>query len=140
MDTSDKRPFGFWTATALIVGGMIGSGIFTLPAQLTPYGWTSVAAWVIAIAGALIISQVLVRLAQLFPEETGIVAICARELGPLPGVLVGWSYWVSVWAANAYIAITAIRYLGVFWPSLSATPAAMVISSIARRSNASESR
>jgi len=131
MDTSDKRPFGFWTATALIVGGMIGSGIFTLPAQLAPYGWTSVAAWVIAIGGALIISQVLVRLAQIFPGETGIVAICARELGPLPGVLVGWSYWVSVWAANAYISITAIRYLGVFWPPLTATPAAMVISSIA---------
>ena len=130
MDTA-KRPFGFWTATALVVGGMIGSGIFTLPAQLAPYGWTSVAAWVVAIAGAIVISQVLVRLAKLFPEETGIVAICARELGPLPGVLVGWSYWVSVWAANAYISITAIRYLGVFWPPLSATPAAMVISSIA---------
>jgi len=130
MDTA-KRPFGFWTATALVVGGMIGSGIFTLPAQLAPYGWTSVAAWVVAIAGAIVISQVLVRLAKLFPEETGIVAICARELGPLPGVLVGWSYWVSVWAANAYISITAIRYLGVFWPPLTATPTAMVISSIA---------
>ncbi|HWU95192.1 MAG TPA: amino acid permease, partial [Sphingomonas sp.] len=47
-----KRPFGFWTAAALVVGGMIGSGIFVLPAQLAPFGWTGAAAWVCAIAAA----------------------------------------------------------------------------------------
>ncbi len=127
---TNRRPFGFWTAAALVVGGMIGSGIFTLPAQLASYGWTSVAAWIAAIAGALVISRVLVRLAELFPLEPGVVAICARELGPFLGALVGWSYWVSVWAANAYIAITAIRYLGMFWPPLTATPGALVIASV----------
>lgn len=116
-----KRPFGFWTAAALVVGGMIGSGIFVLPAQLAPFGWTGVAAWVCAIAGAALLAIVLARLAHAMPEETGAVAICARALGPLPGVLVGWAYWVGVWCANAVIALTAIRYLGVFWPAMTAT-------------------
>lgn len=49
--TESKRPFGFWTATALVIGNMIGSGFFALPAQLAPYGFTSVAAWIAAIAG-----------------------------------------------------------------------------------------
>ena len=131
MSEATERPFGFWTATALIVGGMIGSGIFTLPAQLAPYGWTSVAAWGAAIAGTMVIARVLVALATRFPGETGIVAICARELGPLPGLLVGWAYWTSVFAANAYIAITAVRYLGVFWPPLTATTGALVTASVA---------
>ena len=41
------RPFGFWTATALVVGGMIGSGIFLVPSALASFGWTGVAAWIV---------------------------------------------------------------------------------------------
>ena len=53
------RPFGFWTATALIIGGMIGSGIFLMPASLAPYGWTGVLAWGVSISGALAIGYVI---------------------------------------------------------------------------------
>ncbi|AJP71092.1 APC family permease [Sphingomonas hengshuiensis] len=126
-----KRPFGFWMATALVVGGMIGSGIFVMPGQLAPFGWTGVAAWIAAIGGAAIIALVLVRLAAAMPEATGAVAICAAALGPFPGLLVGWSYWVSVWSANAIIALTAVRYLAVFWPPLAATPVAQAVSAVA---------
>jgi APA family basic amino acid/polyamine antiporter len=127
-DNATQRPFGFWTATALIVGGMIGSGIFVLPAQLAPYGWTSVAAWIVGVAGAIIIGWVLTRLAAAMPEATGVVAICGAGLGPLPGVLVGWSYWVGIWSANAVIAITAIRYLAEFVPAVAATSLALTVS------------
>lgn len=125
---SAPRPFGFWTATALVMGGMIGSGIFVLPAQLAPYGWTSVAAWIVGVGGALLIAWVLARLTAAMPEATGVVAICGAGLGPLPGVLVGWSYWVSVWSANAVIALTAIRYLAQFVPVLGATSLAQALS------------
>lgn len=120
-DQAIKRPFGFWMATALVVGGMIGSGIFVLPAQLAPYGSTGIAAWIAGIVGALLIALVLARLTAALPQATGAVAICADALGPLPGVLIGWGYWVGVWSANAVISLTAIRYLGVFWPSLTAS-------------------
>ncbi|MET0308386.1 MAG: amino acid permease [Sphingomonas sp.] len=129
--TAAGRPFGFWTASALVVGGMIGSGIFVLPAQLAPYGWTGLVAWFVAVGGALMIAWILSKLAAAMPEEPGAVAICARALGPLPGVLIGWAYWVGVWSANAVISLTAIRYLAAFWPPLAATPLALALSAVA---------
>jgi APA family basic amino acid/polyamine antiporter len=126
----DKRPFGFWTATALVVGGMIGSGIFVLPGQLAPYGWTGAAAWVIGVSGALVLAWVMTRLAAQLPASTGAVAICASALGPLPGVLVGWSYWVGVWSANAVIALTAAKYLAVFWPPIGESALTVALTAI----------
>ena len=89
-----QRPFGFWTATALVVGGMIGAGIFVQPAQLAPFGWTGAVAWLIAIPAAMLLAYVLSRLTAAQPGATGIVEIVGGALGPLPGLLVGWSYWV----------------------------------------------
>ncbi len=128
MDT--KRPFGFWTATALVIGNMIGSGFFALPAQLAPFGFTSIAAWVVAIGGAMILAWVIAGLSRAMPEATGTLAICAKALGPLPGVLIGWSMWVGIWSANAFIALTAVRYLGVFWPPLAASAFTLVFGAV----------
>jgi APA family basic amino acid/polyamine antiporter len=125
------RPFGLWTATALVVGGMIGSGIFFLPAQLAPFGWTGVVAWFCVIAGSGVVALVLSRLAARMPQATGAVAMCAAALGPVAGVLIGSSYWVGVWSANAIIAVTAIRYLAVFVPWLAATEVSAALSAIA---------
>ena len=114
------RPFGVWTAAALVVGGMIGAGIFVMPAQLAPYGWTGTAAWATAIPGALLLAFVLSRLAAARPDASGAVAIVGDVLGPMPGLLVGWSYWVGICAANAIIAVTAVRYGATFAPALTA--------------------
>lgn len=111
----------------MVVGGMIGSGIFVMPAQLAPYGWTSIPAWIAAIGGALLLAYVLAKLAAARPEATGTVAIVGAELGALPGVLVGWAFWVSVWSAIAIIAVTAVRYLATFAPPLAATPVALAL-------------
>ncbi|RYY29024.1 MAG: amino acid permease [Sphingomonadales bacterium] len=128
--TDTKRPFGFWTATALVVGNMIGSGFFALPAQLAPFGFTSVAAWLAAIGGAMVIAWVIAALSRAMPESTGTLAICARALGPLPGVLIGWSMWVGIWSANAFIALTAVRYLAVFWPPLASSSFTLVLGAV----------
>lgn len=122
MGTEDRRPFGFWTGTALVVGGMIGSGIFMMPASLAPFGWTGAVAWIISIAGACAIAYALARLAQTMPEASGAIAVTGAVLGEFPGLLIGWSYWVSVWAANAAIAIAATSYLLICVPTLNATP------------------
>lgn len=86
-----ERAFGIWTAIALVMGGMIGSGIFLMPAQVAPLGWTGLVTWLIVIAGAVTLGWVLTRLTIAMPEETGVVAICGRVLGDFPGVLIGWS-------------------------------------------------
>jgi APA family basic amino acid/polyamine antiporter len=101
---------------------MIGSGIFLLPAALAPFGWLGVAAWFIAAGGVLIIGYVLVVLSRALPQASGGIGITGEVLGPVVGVLVGWSYWVSVWSANAAIATAASSYLSILLPSLSNTP------------------
>ena len=131
MDSVEARPFGFWMATALVVGGMIGAGIFVQPAQLAPFGWTGVAAWLVAIPGAMLLAAILAKLTAARPAATGGIAIVGEALGTMPGVLVGWSYWVSVWSANALIALTAVRYAATFIPALTATPLATALSATA---------
>jgi APA family basic amino acid/polyamine antiporter len=119
---SPTRPFGLWTATALVVGSMIGSGVFLLPASLAPYGWLGVAAWFVASAGALLIGYVLVTLSRALPDASGGIGITGEVLGPVIGVLIGWAYWVSVLSTVAAIATAASSYLSVLIPSLAATP------------------
>jgi APA family basic amino acid/polyamine antiporter len=119
---SVRRPFGFWTATALVVGGVIGAGIFVLPSQLAEFGWTGVVAWIVGGLDAMGIALVLSSVAEARPEEPGLIAVIGEVLGPVSGVLVGWTAWVSYWCANAYIALTAARYASEFWPPLGDTP------------------
>lgn len=45
------RKLGLFMAVALVIGNMIGSGVFLLPASLAPFGWNAVAGWVVTIAG-----------------------------------------------------------------------------------------
>lgn len=122
MTSENARPFGVWTAIALVVGGMIGSGIFMLPKLIAPYGWIGVIAWIIAIAGVFAIGYALAALSKAMPEQTGSIAVTGAVLGPVVGVLVGWSYWISNWTAIAAIAGAAVSYLSFFIPWLGATP------------------
>ncbi|WBO23480.1 APC family permease [Sphingomonas abietis] len=131
MTSETERPFGFWTATALVVGGMIGTGIFMLPANIAPFGWTGLIAWGVSIGGVLAIAYALGTLAMAMPEETGAVAITSRVLGTLPGVLNGWSYWVSCWAASAMLALGATSYLSVLVPAIATTPLAGALTAVA---------
>jgi len=120
--TMSERPFGFWTATAMVVGGVIGAGIYVVPSQFGRFGWSGVGAWIAGGLGALLIGRVLVALVAARPEEPGLMAIIGEVLGPVVGVLNGWGTWVSYWCANAYISLTAARYAGELLPGLSATP------------------
>ena len=115
-DHTAERPFGFWTATALVIGVMIGAGIFILPAQLAPYGAWSILAWVTALAGSLLLAAVFVALHKTCLEAAGAVALVEQGLGPLGGMLVGWSYWVSVLTSNAFVALAAAGYASTFVP------------------------
>ena len=49
----NRRALGIWSATALVVGNMIGSGVFLLPSSLAPYGATALIGWAITLAGTL---------------------------------------------------------------------------------------
>ncbi len=121
MDETEARPFGVWTAAALVVGAVIGAGIFIMPSQLAAYGWTGVAAWIAGGGGALLIALVLAAIARARPQEPGLIAVIGEVLGPVFGVLNGWGAWMSYCCSNAYISLTAVRYATQFWPELGRT-------------------
>jgi APA family basic amino acid/polyamine antiporter len=109
---------GFWMCVALVMGNMIGSGVFLLPASLAPFGWNGVVGWAATITGALALALVLARLTLACPDAGGPVGFVNRAFGRTPSFLIGFSYWVSIWTANVTIAVAAISYLSVFAPVL----------------------
>ena len=61
---SDGNKIGFWTCTALVVGNVIGLGIFILPASLAPYGFNAVIGWLVTLAGCLALARVFAHLSH----------------------------------------------------------------------------
>jgi len=119
-----KKSLGFWRSWALVVGTMIGSGVFLLPAVLAPYGSFSLLGWVVAGTGTLFIALTLGALARRLPKIGGPYAYTRAAFGDLPAFLIAWGYWISVWSGSAAIAVAFSGYLSVFIPALSHVPAA----------------
>jgi len=116
------QALGFWMCTALVVGNMIGSGVFLLPASLAPYGWNAIVGWVVTIAGGLCLAGVFATLSRRFPREGGPYVYTREAFGRSAGFVVAWSYWISLWVGNAAIAAAAVSYLAVFAPGMLAVP------------------
>lgn len=117
-DNHSKNKLGLWTTTALVVGGMIGSGIFSLPSSLAQYGGISLFGWVFAAIGAFILAKIFGYLSKVIPATGGPYAYSRKGFGDFVGFFVAWGYWLSIWATNAAITITFVSYLGVFIPAL----------------------
>lgn len=113
---------GFWMATALVVGNMIGSGIFLLPAALAPFGADNLPGWLVTAGGAVTLALVFAHLSREVPGAGGPYAYTREAFGDLAGFTVGWAYWVSVWVGNAAIATGAVGHLGSFFPWMVASP------------------
>jgi APA family basic amino acid/polyamine antiporter len=118
------RAIGFWTAAALVVGNIIGSGVFLLPASLAPYGGLAFGGWLISGAGALMLALVFARLSRANPAAGGIYAYSRAAFGDLAGFLVGWGYWTAVWSGCSALAVAFVGYVGAFAPAVAASPVA----------------
>ncbi len=104
--------------TALIVGNMIGSGIYLLPATLAPFGWNAIYAWMLTISGGISLAYVFSCLSRRFPNAGGPYVYTQQAFGKAPGFMVAWSYWISMWVGNAAIATGTVSYLSVFFPEI----------------------
>jgi APA family basic amino acid/polyamine antiporter len=120
--SDNQRSLGQWMLIALVIGNIIGSGVFVLPAALAPYGAASLLGWGISLGGALMLALVYAWLAQIIPNHGGAYAYARRAFGDRVGFLVAWSYWVCVWSANAAIAVAFAGSLGSVWPAATLTP------------------
>jgi basic amino acid/polyamine antiporter, APA family len=114
-----RRTIGLWMATALVVGNMIGSGVFLLPSSLAAAaGPVSLLGWVFTGAGAVLLALVFANLGRAFPAAGGPYAYAHRAFGDFVGFQTAWGYWIAVWAGNAAIAVAFVGYLGVLWPQV----------------------
>jgi len=116
---SQPKQIGIWTATSLVIGNMIASGLFMLPATLGAYGGISLIGWIISGIGAMCLALVFAWLSKLKPEATGgPYAYTHAGMGDFASYLVAWGYWISVWCTNAAIAVAFVSYLTAFIPAL----------------------
>ena len=126
-----KRSFGFWRSWALVVGIMIGNGIFMLPAVLAPYGSLSLFGWIFAGGGTLFIAFMLGSLARRIPKLGGPYVYTRTALGDLPGFLVAWGYWIANWSASSAAAVAFVGYLAIFVPQVVTEPITGAVAALA---------
>jgi APA family basic amino acid/polyamine antiporter len=121
---SKPQKIGLITATSLVVGNMIGVGIFVLPAVLSNYGSVSLVGWLLTAAGALILAKIFSNLSKIVVSKSGGPYVYSKTgFGEFTGFLVAWGYWISCWISNGAIAIAIIGAASFFVPELAANSA-----------------
>jgi arginine:agmatine antiporter len=113
-------PVGLFGATAIVAGGMIGSGIYLLPATLAPTGSISLLGWIAASGAALALAGVFAFLAAAAPAATGLAAYVEEGLGPFAATVGAFIYWTECTVGNVAIALAAAGALGFLVPALAA--------------------
>jgi APA family basic amino acid/polyamine antiporter len=123
LDTEFHRGMGLFDATMVVVGSMIGSGIFIVPAtmarELGSPGWLLVA-WLIT--AALTISAALSygELAAMMPRAGGQYLYLREAFSPLFGFLYGWTLFLVIQTGFiAAVAVAFARFAGILWPAIS---------------------
>lgn len=127
MPVAAKNKLGLWTSTSLVVGNMIGAGVFLMPAALASYGSISLLGWVFSAVGAFLLARVFANLSKMLPEATGgPYAYTHHSLGNFAGFLVAWGYYIAVACSSAAIAISFVSALSSFFPVLATNSLAAI--------------
>src|SRR5512132_261698 len=106
--------FGLTAAMALIVGSIIGVGIFNLPTSLAFYGPITLASMALTTVGAIALALLFAALSRRLPADGGPYAYARVAFGNPLGFANAWSYWITAWAGNAAIAVGWVLYVEVF--------------------------
>jgi len=106
--------FGLTTAIALIMGSIIGVGIFNLPSSLAPYGPVTLISMGLTTVGALALAVLFGTLSRRLPADGGPYAYARAAFGNPIGFMNAWSYWITAWAGNAAIAVGWVLYVEHF--------------------------
>jgi len=120
LDTEFRRGLGLFDSTMVVIGSMIGSGIFIVSAdmsrQLGSPGWLLVA-WVVT--GVLTVSAALSygELAAMMPRAGGQYVYLREAFSPVSGFLYGWTLFLVIQTGTiAAVAVAFARFSGVLWP------------------------
>ncbi len=122
-DAGFLRELGVFDSTMIVIGAMIGSGIFLVPADMARNigspGWLLVAwlfASVVTVAAALSYGE----LAAMIPKAGGMYVYLREAFSPLVGFLYGWTLYAVIQTGTiAAVAVGFARFTGVLWPAVS---------------------
>src|SRR3982751_5116258 len=106
--------FGLTAATALIMGSIIGVGIFNLPTSLAGYGPITLVSMGLTTVGAVALALLFAALSRRLPADGGPYAYARVAFGNRVGFANAWSYWITAWAGNAAIAVGWVLYVEHF--------------------------
>ncbi|MFL8986849.1 arginine-ornithine antiporter [Pseudomonas sp. QLc11A] len=120
---------------ALVVGSMIGGGIFSLPQNMAARADAGaiLIGWAITAVGMLTLAFVFQTLANRKPElESGVYAYAKAGFGDYMGFSSAWGYWISAWLGNVGYFVLLFSTLGYFVPVFGEgnTPIAIACASV----------
>ena len=115
-----SRMLGKWMSVAMVVGSMVGSGIYLLPTTLAPFGPNLVVAFVLTGFGTMCLAFALARLAARIPG--GPFAYVDHAFGETTAFVTLWCYTFSQVTGVSGVAVAVAGALGHVWPSLISGP------------------
>ena len=106
------RSIGLTSATGLVIGSIIGTGIFAMPAVLAGAGTSSLVTLAVIGVGAMLLAVMFGQLTRRVPKASGgLYAYARHEYGDFAGYVTGWCYWIQAWAGNAAIVAAWVLYV-----------------------------
>ena len=120
-----SRMLGKWMSAAMVIGTMVGSGIYLLPTTLAPFGPNLVIAFLVTGFGTMCLAFALARLAAEIPG--GPFVYVGRAFGETAAFLTLWSYMVSQWTGVAGVAVAVAGALGHVYPTVIAGPGLIAV-------------
>ena len=116
---SEVKKFPLTTLIAMVVGSMVGAGIFSLPRNfaLATGVYGALIAWAVAGTGMLMLAFVFQTLAVRKPDlDAGVYAYAKAGFGEYLGFFSGWGYWASACIGNVTYWVLISSTLGLLWP------------------------
>jgi APA family basic amino acid/polyamine antiporter len=114
----NKKGLSIPVLIAIVIGNMVGTGIFVLPASLAKYGTISLFSWLFTSFGALLLAITFTFLNKRFPHTGGPYLYCKHAFGRLTGFIIAIMYWLSNMVCIAGVCLAATSYLGFAFPIL----------------------
>ncbi|WP_420239068.1 APC family permease [Telmatobacter bradus] len=124
-ETHLEQRLGLFSSTAIVIGSMVGSGVFIVDADISRGVGSPallLAAWILTAVMTIIGALSYGELAAMMPKAGGQYVYLREALGPLWGFLFGWTLFLVIQTGTiAAVAVAFGKFLGVFFPAISAT-------------------
>ena len=113
---ANQRMLGPWMTLSLVIGSIIGTGIFLLPVSLAPLGASVPIGWLVSGIGVMAIAYCASRIVS--PEGGGLQSYIEEELGLTVGFLVTWMTWCATWIGTPAVGLAVATSFARIFPAL----------------------